>query len=170
MCSGARASCWRTWPTFRCPCKPFSMPGAAPAFRSARYAAAMSPATTRAEIRACICAGSRSRSRAVADFKSKQKFDLVVCQDVMQYMSNDEAEQSFVAITRVCRGALYFDVPTSDDIKDGFLDMRKTDRHIHVRSAAWYRKRLQKDFVSAGGGLFVTNRSRAIVLALERGR
>jgi predicted TPR repeat methyltransferase len=107
---------------------------------------------------------------SVADFKSKQKFDLVVCQDVMQYMSNDEAEQSFVAITRVCRGALYFDVPTSDDIKDGFLDMRKTDRHIHVRSAAWYRKRLQTHFVSAGGGVFVTNRSRAIVLALERGR
>lgn len=105
----------------------------------------------------------------VADFRPKQKFDLVVCQDVMQYMDADEVDRSFRNITRLCRGALYFDVPTSDDIADGHLDMRKTDRKIHVRSAAWYRKRLKKDFVSAGGGVFVTARSRAIVLALERG-
>ena len=106
---------------------------------------------------------------SVADFKSKQKFDLVVCQDVMQYMSNDEAERSIRTIARVSRGALYFDVPTRDDINDGYLDMRKTDKRIHVRSAAWYRTRLSTHFVNAGGGVFITNRSRAIVLALERG-
>jgi len=107
---------------------------------------------------------------SVADFKSRRKFDLVVCQDVMQYMSNDEAERSIDAIAAVCRGAFYFDVPTRDDIDDGYLDMRKTDRNIHVRSAAWYRQRLKKHFVNAGGGVFVSARSRAIVLALERGR
>jgi 2-polyprenyl-3-methyl-5-hydroxy-6-metoxy-1,4-benzoquinol methylase len=105
----------------------------------------------------------------VADFKSRRKFDLVVCQDVMQYMSNDEAERSIEAIAAVCRGALYFDVPTREDIDDGYLDMRKTDRNIHVRSAAWYRRRLQKHFVNAGGGVFVSLRSRFVVLALERG-
>ena len=106
---------------------------------------------------------------SVAEFRSKQKFDLVVCQDVMQYMPSGEAVRSFAAMARVCRGALYFDVPTSDDIKDGFLDMRKTDKNIHVRSAEWYRRQLRKNFVNAGGGVFVTTRSRAIVLALERG-
>jgi SAM-dependent methyltransferase len=107
---------------------------------------------------------------SVAGFKSRRKFDLVVCQDVMQYMSNDEAERSIGSIAALCRGALYFDVPTRDDVDDGYLDMRKTDRDIHVRSAAWYRRRLTKHFVNAGGGVFVSSRSRAIVLALERGR
>ena len=105
----------------------------------------------------------------VADYRPRRKFDLVICQDVMQYMDRDEVDRSFANIARLCRGALYFDVPTSDDIADGYLDMRKTDRRIHVRSAAWYRKKLKKDFVNAGGGVFVTARSRAIVLALERG-
>ena len=106
----------------------------------------------------------------VAGFRSKKKFDLVVCQDVMQYMGADEVERSFAAIARVCRGALYFDVPTTDDIDDRLLDMKKTDRKINVRSASWYRKRLAKHFENAGGGVFVAPRARAVLLALERGR
>jgi hypothetical protein len=39
-----------------------------------------------------------------------------------------------------------------------------------VRGAAWYRRRLQKHFVNAGGGVFVAPRARAVLLALERGR
>lgn len=106
----------------------------------------------------------------VADFRSRKKFDLVVCQDVMQYMGAGEVEDSFAAIAAVCRGALYFDVPTSDDIDDRLLDMKKTDKSINVRSAAWYRKRLAKDFENAGGGVFVAKSANAVLLALERGR
>ena len=116
-----------------------------------------------------MCATHGWTRSTVAGFRSKRKFDLIVCQDVMQYMDAREVDRSFANIGRLCRGALYFDVPTSDDIDDGHLDMRRTDRKIHVRSAAWYRKRLKKDFVNAGGGVFVTARSRAVVLALERG-
>jgi len=107
---------------------------------------------------------------SVADFRSRKKFDLVVCQDVMQYMPADEVERSFAAIAAVCRGALYFDVPTTDDIRSGLLDMKKTDRSIHVRSAAWYRVRLAEHFENAGGGVFVSPRAQAVLLALERGR
>ena len=88
----------------------------------------------------------------------------------MQYMGAAEVEKSFAAIAAVCRGALYFDVPTSDDIDDRLLDMRRTDKSIHVRSAAWYRKRLAKDFDNAGGGVFVMKSANAVLLALERGR
>jgi len=106
----------------------------------------------------------------VADFRSRKKFDLVVCQDVMQYMNADEVERSFAAMAAVCRGALYFDVPTTDDIKSGLLDMKKTDRKIHVRSAAWYRKRLAAHFENAGGGVFISPGANAVLLELERGR
>jgi len=117
-----------------------------------------------------LCATFGWHRSTVAAFRSRKKFDLVVCQDVMQYMDADEAERSFNAMAAVCRGALYFDVPTSDDIDDGLLDMRKTDRKIHVRSAAWYRKRLGRHFENAGGGVFISARARAVLLALERGR
>jgi uncharacterized protein with ACT and thioredoxin-like domain len=76
--------------------------------------------------------------------------------------------RSIAAMTRACRGALYFDVPTRDDIDDDLLDMKKTDREIHVRSAAWYRKLLSKNFVNAGGGVFVRRTARAVILALEK--
>jgi len=76
--------------------------------------------------------------------------------------------RSFESIARLCRGALYFDVPTRDDIDDGLLDMRLTDGSIFIRSAAWYRARLKKDFVDVGGGVFVKTGAKAVVLALER--
>lgn len=107
---------------------------------------------------------------SIADFASRRRYDLVVCQDVMQYLAAGEVERGLAALARVCRGALYFDVPTRDDIEGRMLDLAKTDRRIHVRGADWYRRRLRKHFVNAGGGVFVSPRAGAVLLALERGR
>jgi uncharacterized protein with ACT and thioredoxin-like domain len=76
--------------------------------------------------------------------------------------------RSIAAMARACAGALYFDVPTTDDIDGGLLDMKRTDRSIHVRSAEWYRKLLRKDFINAGGGVFLKKDASAVILALER--
>ena len=105
---------------------------------------------------------------SVVDLPPRRKFDLVVCQDVMQYLSAREVDRGVAAIARACRGALYVDVPTREDIGAKLLDMRKTDRRIHVRSAAWYRRRLERHFANAGGGVFVSPRAGAVLLALER--
>lgn len=115
-----------------------------------------------------LCARYGWTHSTIDQFRSRRKFDLVVCQDVLQYVDDAGVEKSFASIARLCRGALYFDVPTKDDIDDELLDMRLTDKSIHVRSARWYRARLQKDFVDVGGGVFVRRGAKAIVLALER--
>jgi len=115
-----------------------------------------------------LCARYGWTHSTIDRFRSRRKFDLVVCQDVLQYVDNAAVEKSLASIARLCRGALYFDVPTKDDIDDGLLDMRLTDRSIHIRSAAWYRKRLAKEFVDAGGGVFVRRGAKAVILALER--
>jgi predicted TPR repeat methyltransferase len=104
----------------------------------------------------------------ISEYTTRRKFDPVVCQDVLQYVDTAGVRRSIAAMTRACRGALYFDVPTRDDIDDDLLDMKKTDREIHVRSAAWYRKLLSKNFVNAGGGVFVRRTARAVILALEK--
>lgn len=46
--------------------------------------------------------------------------------------------------------------------------LRRTDRRIHVRSVRWYRGRLRRHFVGAGGGVFLPRRARSTLLALER--
>ena len=115
-----------------------------------------------------LCARYGWTLSTIDQFRSRRKFDLVVCQDVLQYVDDAAVEKSFASIARLCRGALYFDVPTKDDIDDELLDMRLTDRSIHIRSAAWYRKRLAKEFVDAGGGVFVRRGAKAVILALER--
>ena len=105
---------------------------------------------------------------SLTDYRPRDSFDLVVCQDVMQYLTASEVEKGLAVVARACRGALYFDVPTRDDIDAGLLDMDKTDRDIHVRSAAWYRRRLGTYFLNAGGGVFVARGAGAVLLALER--
>lgn len=105
---------------------------------------------------------------AIADYAPRRKFDLVVCQDVLQYVDDAGVRRSIAAMSRVCGGALYFDVPTSDDIADDLLDMKRTDKAIHVRDANWYRRLLRRDFVNAGGGVFIKKDARAVILALER--
>ncbi len=97
-----------------------------------------------------------------------EKFDLVVCQDVLQYVDDADVGRNIEALTRVCRGALYFDVPTRDDVDARLLDMRRTDRDVHIRGADWYRRFFKRDFVNAGGGVFVRRNAGAVVLALER--
>lgn len=108
------------------------------------------------------------RRGTIAAFKSRRKFDLVVCQDVLQYTDGDEARRSIDNLARLCRGALYFDVPTREDMKSGALDEDLTDQRIHLRSARWYRRHLDRHFIAAGGGVFIPRRSQTVVLALER--
>jgi len=104
----------------------------------------------------------------IAGFRSRHKFDLVICQDVLQYLDGKEVRASVDNLARLCRGALYVDVPTREDFTEKTLELSNTDRDIHVRSVRWYRRILGKHFTSAGGGVFVPNRDRATLLALER--
>jgi len=106
---------------------------------------------------------------SIVDFKSRRKFDLVICQDMLQYLNNAEVKGSIHRITRLSRGALYVEVPTREDFDEETLDVSRTDQFIHVRSVKWYRRILARHFTSAGGGVFLPNRSRTTLLALERG-
>lgn len=106
---------------------------------------------------------------SIAEFRSRRKFDLVIVQDMLQYLDGEEVDASIDRVAALCRGAVYVDVPTREDFREGALDLRRTDRNIHVRSVAWYRRRLDRYFTSAGGGVFIPRGDRTRLLALERG-
>ena len=104
---------------------------------------------------------------SAVDFKSRQSFDLVICKDTLQYLSAREFEAAAANLAGLCRGVLFASVLTRKDWNEN-CDRRRTDREVHLRSGDWYRKALARHFTNLGGGLFLGERSPAIVWELEK--
>ena len=103
---------------------------------------------------------------SIVDYKPGQQFDLIVCQSVLQYLSDHDAARAIETLSTLARGAVYLEVPTTEDWRD-ICDRRRTDATVRLRSTQWYRRRLARHFVAAGGGLFVA-RPAAVLYALAR--
>ncbi|MDH3197081.1 MAG: class I SAM-dependent methyltransferase [Candidatus Krumholzibacteria bacterium] len=106
---------------------------------------------------------------SITEFRSRRKFDLVVCQDMLQYLDGDELRLAVDRVARLCRGACYVEVPTREDFAERTLDLVRTDRRIHLRGVRFYRRLLAEHFIAAGGGIFLPRNARTTILALERG-
>src|SRR5688500_18141674 len=83
--------------------------------------------------------------------------DLVVCRDVLRYVSEPHIDLAMTNLTRKCRGVLYLHVITGDDD----IDEEMSDMAGHFRTAAFYRRRMREaGFSDCGMGLFVSPRMR----------
>lgn len=96
----------------------------------------------------------------------RDAFDLVVCQGVLQYLDDDAAAKALRNLGRWCQGALYLEALTDRDWREN-CDRTRTDGAVHLRSAAWYRERLARDFRACGGGVFVHRRAGVTLFDLE---
>jgi SAM-dependent methyltransferase len=105
---------------------------------------------------------------SIVDYAPRRKFDLIVCQDVLQYLDDQSARAAIDNMAWLCRGGLYVYVPTAEDFRNGALDMANTDTRIHARGARWYRRRLDAHFRSVGGGVFISGNSPSVLLELEK--
>ena len=92
--------------------------------------------------------------QSLADYRPRGRFDLIVCYDVMQYLSDREAARALANLGRLSRGALYFHAPTLEDWRDN-ADQSTSDADVNLRSADWYRARLSRHFEHAGFGVHV---------------
>ena len=99
---------------------------------------------------------------SVVDYRPKKPADLVICQDIVQYLPDSEASKAIRNLARMTRGALYFSAPSDIDWAEN-VDPAISDADVHKRPVQWYRKRLQRRFLNLGGGVFL-NRSTSIVL------
>ena len=122
---------------------------------------------TGVEVSAHLCAELGWVHDSVVRFRSRRRFDLVICQDVLQYLDDTEAEQALENLARHCRGALYFGALTHEDWEEN-CDQARTDRNGYRREGAWYRRRLAPGFVCAGGGVFVARRAGIVMFELDR--
>ena len=105
------------------------------------------------------------RQASVASFRSSQ-WDLVICNDVLQYLNPTEAAEALANLGRLCRRALFFTALTREDWAM-HCDQARTDADVWLRSARWYTRRLRPDFQALGGGLHLRRGAPAALLALQ---
>ncbi|MFI5309470.1 MAG: class I SAM-dependent methyltransferase, partial [Polyangiales bacterium] len=103
---------------------------------------------------------------SIASYRPRGRFDLVICQGVLQYLGDAQARAAIANLARVCRGALYLEALTAEDRRDA-CDLGATDLRVHLRPAAFYRRALARDFRACGGGVFLHRDSTPVLYALE---
>lgn len=96
----------------------------------------------------------------------RETFDLVVCQGVLQYLDNRTAAAALANLSRWTDGALYLEALTTRDWEEN-CDQSVTDGQVHLRSGAYYRRRLREDFQDCGGGVFCARRAGVAMFELE---
>lgn len=95
------------------------------------------------------------------------QYELVICYDVLQYLKPEAARQAIAKLARVCTGALYFGALTSGDWRHN-CDRSRTDRVPGLRSAAWYRRELERGFAALGCGMWLRHGVPVTVWDLDR--
>jgi len=101
-----------------------------------------------------LCRRYGWRQGTVQTLSSRERFDLVICYDVLQYLSEREAQRALTRLARVCRGALYFGALTSGDWRRN-CDQTRTDKIPGLRPASWYQRALKRYFQPLGCGMWL---------------
>jgi hypothetical protein len=104
---------------------------------------------------------------SVADYAPRQPFDLVICYDVLQYLNDAEAAAAIANLKHLSRAAVYVSALTAEDWREN-CDRSRTDGAVHLRSGAWYRRRLRQSFRYIGFGIWIRKNVSAILWDLER--
>ncbi len=121
---------------------------------------------TGVEFSAHLCEQLGWTRGSVVDYSAATPFDLVICHDVLQYLTREKAVIAIENLASLCRGVLYFAVLTKRDWREN-CDRSRTDGDVYLRSGDWYRRQLGPHFSNAGGGLFIAPDSPAVLYELE---
>ena len=119
------------------------------------------------EVSDYLCETYGWKKASAAEYRDRRRYDLVVCQGVLQYLDDDEAERAIANIARLSRSAVYIEALTEEDWRQS-CDQTRTDGSVHRRPVAWYRERLDRELIAIGGGVFVRKSARVSLYALER--
>jgi SAM-dependent methyltransferase len=103
-----------------------------------------------------------------ATYRGRGRYDLVICQGVLQYVDDVEFRASIANIARLRRGAAFLEIPTVRDWNE-HCDRSTSDGQIHFRTGDWYRREIARHFRSAGAGVWLPHDSPAVLYELEGG-
>lgn len=114
-----------------------------------------------------LCARYGWTKGSVTDFVTRKPCDLLVCYDVLQYLQNRDALRAIGNFARLTRAAIYVSALTREDWQQ-HCDKSRTDRAVHLRPGAWYRRQLKKKFYYLGFGIWLRKDVTAILWDMER--
>ncbi len=113
-----------------------------------------------------LCARYGWQRGSLANWRASKPFDLVICYDVLQYLNDKDAPRALANLGRLCRGILYMTALTTGDWQRN-CDQSRTDRDVHLRTAAWYRARLARAFRPIGAGFWIRRGAPLVTWELE---
>jgi predicted TPR repeat methyltransferase len=114
-----------------------------------------------------LCARYGWTKGSVINYSLQKPCDLVVCYDVLQYLNDRDAARAVANLARLTRAALYISALTREDWREN-CDKTRTDRAVHLRPGAWYRRRLKRNFRYLGFGVWLRKDVTAILWNMER--
>lgn len=124
---------------------------------------------TSVDVSAYACARYGHEQRDITKWRAKRKFDLVICQGVLPYLSDVSCPRAIGNIAAMCRGFLYLEAITAGDLRD-VCDKSRTDVRVLARPASFYRRELGRYFEPLGCGLHHVLGGERLFYELERGR
>lgn len=113
------------------------------------------------------CATYGHERRDISTWRSRDRFDLVVCQGVLPYLDDASCTKAIANMAAMCRGYLYIEAITARDLRE-VCDRTKTDVRVIGRSKAFYRRALGRHFEHLGCGLHHVRGGSALFYDLER--
>jgi hypothetical protein len=102
----------------------------------------------------------------IATFRAPEKYDLIVCQGVLPYLSDADVERATVNLAAMARGFLYLEAITLRDL-DTVCDRGRTDTSVRGRSGEFYLSHLTKHFKKLGCGLYYVKDGPLLFYELE---
>lgn len=119
------------------------------------------------EISAYACEKYGHEQRDIANWRSNERFDLIVCQGVLPYLADDAVGRAIENMAAMSRGFLYLEAVTKRDLEE-VCDREFTDTRQRPRTARWYRTRLDPFFVPLGCGIYYVKSGPLAFYELER--
>ena len=104
---------------------------------------------------------------SIETFRTRERFDLVICYDVLQYLDDAAASRAIANLAKLTSAALYISALTREDWREN-CDRSLTDGSVHLRPGEWYRRRLRRRFNYLGFGVWLRKDVTAILWDMER--
>jgi 2-polyprenyl-3-methyl-5-hydroxy-6-metoxy-1,4-benzoquinol methylase len=89
----------------------------------------------------------------IARWRDRKKYDLIICQGVLQYLPDPDVAPAVANIAAMARGLVYFEALTRADLRER-ADTARTDADVFVRNGSYYRRMFARHFLTVGAGLF----------------
>ena len=108
---------------------------------------------TGTEVSQVMCKKRGYEHRDIARWRDRKKYDLIVCQGVLQYLPDPDVAPAVANIAAMAKGLVYMEITTRADLREN-TDRVRTDSDIFVRNGSYYRGLLSKHLIIIGAGLY----------------